>query len=151
MYCACDETKRIVALHDDYEVIETYIRNVEASYENSQKLHIGKIKKKKIKKLIDSDNLYLIRYADTYIQSGYLTCMELLSSQSIHDNRLCKDVLLKILECHSINDKERKSIERTVKVIDRLLQEAKEYTPSLKDLQIYESDYAQYVYKLDSM
>ena len=150
MYCVYDNTGNVIAFHDEYDVVETYLDNLKSSHDNLPDLHIGKIKKKKIKNVKDLDNLYLVRYADTYVQSEYLTCIELMSHQSIYDNKQCKDVLLKILECYPISNKERKSIERTVDIIDRLVKEAKEYTPTLNDLKSFEADYAHYLYNINN-
>jgi hypothetical protein len=136
----------VVAFHDELEVVETYVANAMRCNQNLPELHIGKIKKKKVKNMTEYDELYLVRYCDTYVQSGYLVYLEILSDQFIYDEKLCKDVLLRILECKDITDKERKSIERTVKVVDRVLQESKEFTPSLNELKKYESDYSPYMY-----
>lgn len=146
MYCVYDNSKNMIAFHDDLDVVETYKNNINISHPELPELHIGKIKKKKLKKIIDKDNLYLVRYSDTYVQSGYLMYLELLSDQHIYDNKLCKDVLLRILECKDITGKERKSIERTVEVVDRILQESKEFTPTISELQSYEADYYPYLY-----
>jgi hypothetical protein len=59
---------------------------------------------------------------------------------------MCKDVLLKILECEPLSNKERKAVEKTVEVVDRFLTEAREFTPTLNELKICESDYAPYIY-----
>lgn len=146
MYCVYDDNSNVIAFHDEYDVVSSYIYHVKVSNKETQELHIGKIKKKKIKNIIDYENLYLVRYGDTYVQSGYLDYLELISSQSIYDNQQCKDVLLKILECNPISDKERKAIEKTVDVIDKILTEAKEFTPTLSELKRCESDYAPYLY-----
>lgn len=146
MYCAYDTNNKIIAFHDEYDVVETYIRRIKTSNPESPDLHIGKIKKKKIKNITDLDSLYLVRFSDTYVQSGYIDYLEIISSQSIYDNKQCKEVLLKILECNPISNKERKAIEKTVDVIDRFLSEAKEFTPTLHELKICETDFAPYMY-----
>lgn len=147
MYCVYDNNKNIIALHDELYVVETYKSHVEKSHTEPPDLRIGKIKNKKIKKIIDYDDLYLVRYADTYVQSGYSDYLNIMTDQHIYDEQQCRDVLLRILECQvDITDKERKSIERTVKVIDRLLQDSKEYTPTLNELKSCEADYAPYFY-----
>ena len=146
MYCVYDNNDRVIAFHDEYDIVKTYVQRVKASHEDHPDLHIGKIKKKKVKNLQDYDDLYLVRYANTYVQSGYLVYLEMFSSQHIEDEQQCRDVLLKILECDIITGKERKHIERAVRVIDRLLEESKEYTPSFTELQGYEMDYSPYLY-----
>lgn len=150
MYCVYDNHKNVIAFHDDIDVVEAYVDRVnqthDRSHENLSELHIGKIKKKKIKKLTDLDDLYLVRYADTYVQSGYLVYLELLSDQYIHDEQHCKEILLRILECYDISEKERKSLERSVEVVDRILQESREFTPTLGQLKNFETDYAPYLY-----
>ena len=112
MYCVYDNNNNVIAFHDEYDVVSSYIYHVKISNQDSPDLHIGKLKKKKIKNVIDFDNLYLVRYGETYVQTGYLEYLELISSQSIYDNQQCKDVLLKILECNPISSKERKKFFR---------------------------------------
>ena len=121
MFCVYDENKSVIAFHDEYEVTELYLNHIKKSHpdQDLSNLHIGKIKKKKIKNLIDMDQLYLVRYADTYVQSGYLEYLELLSCQHIYDEKQCKDILLRILECNPLSSKERKNVEKTVEIIDR--------------------------------
>ena len=70
----------------------------------------------------------------------------MLSAQHIDDEQQCRDILLKILECDIITDKERKHVERAVKVIDRLLEDSKRFTPSISELKGYEMDYSPYLY-----
>ena len=146
MYCVYDNNKNIIAFHDDIDVVEAYVDRVNQSHDDPSELYIGKIKKKKLKHITDLDDLYLVRYADTYVQTGYLVYLELLSDQVIHDEQHCKDILLRILECYNISDKERKSLERSVEVIDRILQDSREFTPTLKQLKSCELDYAPYIY-----
>ena len=148
MYCVYDSNKQIIAFHDEYDVVESYIDHIHKSHKEEKipQLRIGKIKKKKIKHVIDLDELYLVRYADTYVQSGYLEYLEIMSSQHIYDEKMCKDILLRILECNPLSDKERKAVERTVEIIDRFLTESKEFTPTISELKMCEMDYAPYIY-----
>ena len=146
MYCVYDTGNNMIAFHDELEVVEKYKEYVKRSNPNLPDLYVGKIKKKKMKRIYNYENLYLVRYSDTYVQSGYLVYLEILSDQFIYDERYCKDILLRILECREITDKERKSIERTVKIVDRFLQESKEFTPSLDELKKFEADYSPYIY-----
>ena len=146
MYCVYDNNDRIVAIHDEYDITKIYVDHVKASHDDQHELHIGKIKKKKIKNMQDFDDLYLVRYANTYVQSGYLVYLEMLSAQHIDDEQQCRDTLLKILECNTITDKERKHLERAVKVIDRILEDSKKFTPSITELKSYEMDYYPYLY-----
>lgn len=149
MYCVYDTKNNVIAFHDDYDVVETYVNHVKKTHTGQEvipDLHIGKIKKKKVQHLTDFDDLYLVRYADTYIQNGYFLYLELMSKQHIYDEQQCKDVLLRMLECYRLTDKERKSIEKTVKIIDKVLMESKTFTPSLEELKSCEIDYAPYMY-----
>jgi hypothetical protein len=146
MYCVYDNNDTVIAFHDDFDVVELYVHNIKSSNPESPDLHIGKIKKKKAKTILDLDDLYLVRFGDTYVQSGYLEYLEIMSSQSIYDNKQCKDVLLRILECNPLTDKERKAVEKTVDIIDRILTESKEYTPTINNLKMCEADFAPYIY-----
>lgn len=146
MYCVYNEDEKIIAFHDDLEVVETYIRHLKNSNPGLYEMHVGKIKKKKLKNLQDFDNLYLVRYADTYVQSGFTAYLELVSSQYISDEKQCKEILLRILECRDLTDKERKRINKAVKIIDRFLGDSRKHTPTLEELQEYENHYYPYLY-----
>ena len=147
MYCVCDSNNRVIAFHDDYDVVETYVHHVVTSHKDGLvDLHIRKIKKKKAKKLEDYNDLYLVRYAHTYVQNGYIIFLEMFSSQIIEDNQYCRDVLLRILEHDNLEEKDIKHIKKAIKVVDRILEESKQYTPSYEELKSYEDDYYPYLY-----
>ena len=145
MYCVYDGNNRIIAFHDDLEIVTSYVHDIQHSHSDANDLQIGKIKKKKVKSTIDYYDLYLVRYGDTYVQSRYIDYADLVGGQCMYDNQQCRDTLLRILECDDISDKERKSIEQTVKIINRILDNDKKYTPTIQQLITYETEFSQYM------
>ena len=91
-FCYDDDEERIIALHDNKEVVEKYCELLK-EYHNVN-LSIGKIKKKAEDRIKNLDDLYLVRYGDTYVQSGYLLYLQMSSAQLIEDISKTKDVLL---------------------------------------------------------
>lgn len=145
MYCCYDESKeKIIALHDEYKIIKSYCDTIKKQHDIE--LKIAKIKNKKIKKITDYDDLYLVRYGDCYIQSGYLEYMDITTGQYIYDNTYCKDVLMRILELYDLSNSEIKNIKKTIKLIDKILKEDSEYTPLFSDLEKMKLDYEPYMY-----
>lgn len=143
MFCALDEKENIIAYHERKKVVESYIDNINRCH--GIILTIQKYKKEKeiSKNLPD---LYLVRYADTYVQTGYFLYMQLLSDQIDYDHEYARDILLRILEVSSLKKKDKKILEGAVKVLDKIIQEDREYTPSLDDLKSIKLDYDPYFY-----
>ena len=75
MFCAYDIEENIIAFHDSKKVVQKYIDTVFSIHKVELKL--GKIKKTSEWKILDKDDLYLVRFNDTYVQSGYLLYLEL--------------------------------------------------------------------------
>lgn len=144
MYCAYDKNKNIIAFHDKRRVVEKYIDSI-------FKLHhieliLGKIKKSSKYKLIDKDELYLIRYGNTYVQSGYLIYIELSQDQFIEDEQYATDVLYRLLETSRLTDKQSKKIEKAIKVMEDILKEDREFIPSFNTLEELKLNYDPYIY-----
>ena len=143
-FCYDDDEERIIALHDNKEVVEKYCELLK-EYHNVN-LSIGKIKKKAENRIKNLDDLYLVRYGDTYVQSGYLLYLQMSSAQLIEDISKTKDVLLRILELDDLSKKEIKSMERTVMCLTRIYDEQAKYTPTVKELSEIKNDFDPYFY-----
>ena len=146
MYAVYDEKAHVIAIHDEIDVIEKYVKSVYRCH--NVVLDFGKIKKSSLNKLEKYDDLYLIRYADTYVQSGYLQYVEFANSQFIEDDEYARDVLIRILEFSNLSKKESKKIKNAIKVINDILEEDREYTPSLDELKDLKLHYDPYIYSV---
>lgn len=148
MYVVYDKNYNIIAFHEDYDVCEEYVENVFKYNKNLEPgdLSIDKLKKKSKYKLENKDDLYLVRYANTYVQNGYLWYLEVLNGQLIDDDKYCLDVLKRILETSNISKDEYKVIKKAIVVVERLTDEDCCYTPSLDYLKRIKLDYDPYIY-----
>ena len=145
MFAVVDSECQIIAYHDYLDVVEKYIENVKKSHGDVD-LHISKIKKKHVS-LTGIEDLYLVRYADTYVQEGYMEYLALASDQFIYDYRYAKDILLKILEEYAeLNNKDIKTLKKATKIVDRILRDSETYTPDLTELKNLKLDYDPYIY-----
>jgi hypothetical protein len=144
MYCAYDDDKNIIAFHDSKKVVEKYIYDVYNA--NKVNLELGKIKKSSEYKLEGKDELYLVRFNDTYVQSGYLIYLQITMDEYVKEEQYAKDILLRMLEMDRLDKKQSKALGKAVEVIDEVLYEDSHYVPSLNILKRLKMDYDPYIY-----
>lgn len=147
MYCAYDDENNIIAFHDNKRAVETYINNV--YHHNDIALRMGKIKKEKRYILKGKDELYLVRYGETFIQSGYLDYISYSSLQLIEDNILAMDILYRLLETERLSKKENKTIRKAIEIMEEITKEDSEFTPSLSQLKEMKMNYDPYIYNMN--
>ena len=148
MYGAFDSDKKLIAFHDDKDVVDTYVISIKHYHDID--LTICKIKKNAMYKLNGKEDLYLVRYGSTYVQSGYVKYIQLASTQILDDDKYVLDVLYRILELEDeLTKKEGKIIYKAIQILERLVSKDKEYTPSYQELQRLKTDYDPYLYKYD--
>lgn len=148
MFVVCDESDNVIAFHDYLDVVEEYINNVKRTHPDAE-LHIGKMKKKRVVRM-HIDSLYLVRYAETYVQEGYVEYLAIMSDQYIYDYKYARDILLKILEDGFINKRERNILKKATKIVDNILYDSETYTPDLEELKNLKLDYDPYLYNFGS-
>lgn len=145
MYCVYDDEGHIIAYHEKKKVVTTYIDRI-------FRFHQIMLDYKKIKSeyedilLKGKEDLYLVRYADTYVQSGYLVYLQIVSDQVNYDHEYAKDVLCRILETAQLSKKDTKVLEKSIDILDKIIYEEAAYTPTIKELQRYKYDYDPYFY-----
>lgn len=142
-YIIYDEQQRVVAYTDDKEILEKYLFNIEKT--THKKYSFKKIKYKHIKNISEYDDLYLIRYGDTYIPNKYYKYMELCDTKE--ETRQVIDYLIRQLEQRELRDKKRKLVEKMILLIEKWYEEEKEYTPTNEELQNIEDHYKPYIEK----
>lgn len=144
MFVAYDDDKNIVAFHDSKRVVKQYIDDVMRC--NDLILSFGKIKKKEEELLSKLDELYLVRFGHTYIQSGYLVYVQLVSNQEYEDHEFARDILYRLLESKRIPNKEAKHIRKAICVLENIIFDEEYYAPSLSQLKQLKADYEPYLY-----
>lgn len=143
MFCVLDENENIIAYHENKSIVKKYVGNIYRCH--SILLTIKKYKKND-SIYTNLPDLYLVRYADTYVQAGYLLYIQLLSDQVDYDHEYVRDILLRILEITTLSKKEKKHLEKSVEIIDKMLANEKRYTPTIQDLKSIKTDYDPYFY-----
>lgn len=144
MFMSVDTRGKIIAMHDEKSVVEEYNSLIFRYH----KIHLDiiKAKKKSLKNKAYFDDLYLVRYGQTYVQAGYLTYIQLASDQMSEDMQFAKDILLRILEVNKLSNKESKTLTKAVNIMDRIIYEDERYTPSINELEHLKNDYDPYIY-----
>lgn len=144
MYISIDSSGKIIAIHDEKEVVEKY--NSMIYHFHKIRLDIIKTKKKNIANTDFYDDLYLVRYGETYVQAGYLTYIQLAYGPHYEDETYAKDILLRMLEINKLSNKDRKTLTKAVKILDKEIFSDSQYTPSLNELKRLKEDYDPYIY-----
>ena len=137
--------KKVIAFHDEKRVVKCYTDRVKSRYD--ERLVVCKVKKKDEKNINQLYDLYLVRYGDTYIQSGYMEYLQLADPQLEYDHQYAKDVLMKVLEIEDLNKKEKRAIKDSVTILEGLIDIDRKYTPTLEELQRLQDQYAPYIYE----
>ena len=131
-------SEKAIACHDSKKIIIKYRNYILRDNDEDEIVYkIYKIKKSELKKRVDINGLYLVRYGDTYVPYKYLDSLDVVASQIIYDNEYCIDILYKFLEEPALTDKDIKHIEKTIKIIEKYNKEAREYTPNEDILKNY--------------
>ena len=111
---------KIIAYHKKYEVVENYCEYISNHYDITSDI----VKIPKSTKIHEYDDLYLVRYGDSYIQLKYYEVAQEQDEELLYDLNITKDVLLRTLE-FTEDKKERKNIEKTLSVIERQISRIK--------------------------
>lgn len=143
-----NDTKEIIAYHEDEDVVEYYLDSVEDDKKDD--LSIIKIKKKYREEIIKKyDDLHLVRFRNTYVQSGYLIYIKLASQDILEDEEYARDILLRIIETQNIDKDKIKKLTKAIEVIEDLIDNDETYTPSYSELQRMRNHYDCYMYNKD--
>ena len=141
-YIIYNENNKVVAYTDDKEILETYLFNINKC--TGKQYSFKKVKYKRIKDNEDYDDLYLVRFNDTYIPSKFYKYMELEDS---NEGRRVVDYLMKNLEIRELSEKKRKLVEKMILLVEKWHTEDKEYTPDNEELEKLEDHYQPYLEK----
>jgi len=145
MYYVVENGKTIIAFHHEKRVVQKYCELLLQKYDDLN-LSINKEKNKKSYKRIEFDDLYLVRYKETFIQRKYIETLELYDNGYTDDFITVKDILLRIVQTYDIGKKDLKAIHKVIMLMEDLAKDEGSFTPSLKDLKEMESDMNYYIY-----
>ena len=111
---------KIIAYHKDKEVCEMYINGLD----DDDDYLIMKVKKEDIvdTDIVLSDDDYLVRYKDNYVQKKYLEYVDIMTDEFFYDGRITIDTLYKMCLDENLSKKERKILKKAKKIIDEAYQ-----------------------------
>lgn len=132
---ACHESKKVML-----EYKQSLIRDNEEDYDIHDDVYrILKIKKRELKNRVNINDIYLVRYGYTYVPYMYFESLDIMDSQILQDNDFCIDILYRLLEDPELTDKNINHIEKTIKILEKYNQQAREYTPNEDKLKYYKN------------
>lgn len=147
LFVVKNSNNTLVAYHEDLDVVNEYISNVKVSHPDTD-LIVGKMSEKYVKKKDPKHDLYLVRYSETYVQTGYVSYLEIESSQYIYDMRYVKEIIIRTIDQwkDDLNDKDIKHLKKTAKIFDDILFDAESFTPTLDELKGMQDHLESYMY-----
>lgn len=129
-----------VACHESKKIILEYKNSLLRDNDDTDSMYkICKIKKNELKNHVNIHDIYLVRYGYTYVPYVYFESLDVMDSQIFQDNEFCIDILYRLLENPDLKDKSIKHIEKTISILEKYNQEAKEYTPNEDKLKTYKN------------
>ena len=112
--------KRIVAIHDDNDVVEEFINN----QPNSDDFTMIKIKnKKKIRSMPEYEDLYLVICDGQYVPYELYDTLKQESDAGNYDLIRCKETLYRLIEDGGLSKKEMDYISKTLKIVSERISE----------------------------
>lgn len=144
MYCAVDDNKNLIAMHDNKEIVINYINRVYKIH--GTQLELIRVKKRSEYKLEKFNDLYLTRFNNQYIQVGYMDYAIIMENGIIEDYEFSRDILIRILETRKMSSKNKKNLKKVITFLELLINDDKDYIPSLDELKKVKLDYDPYIY-----
>ena len=144
MYCAVDDNKNLIAMHDNKENVINYINRVYKIH--GTQLELIRVKKRSEYKLEKFNDLYLTRFNNQYIQVGYMDYAIIMENGIIEDYEFSRDILIRILETRKMSSKNKKNLKKVITFLELLINDDKDYIPSLDELKKVKLDYDPYIY-----
>ena len=149
MYIVRDENGQIIACHDEKYVVKKYLNDLIRSHPDMQFPYT--IKKVKYKSLPNHirDETYLVRIGYTYVPYSFYDYMELTSSGPEEDLRYAKDILLRLEESDMLEKGDTKHVNKVIGILNSMLVNTLEYTPTIQELNRYKESYEPYKYEYE--
>lgn len=144
MFGLMDEKGKPIGFHNEKRIIKRYKKHYEE--ENDVSLLMFKISKNKLKKYRGLyEDLYLVKYGSTYIQSKYYYSHLLDVEPLIRDLEDAHDVIIRIIEFLDNSDKSE-TLSLALDIIDEEKKKIKHSTPPINELEERKMHYDEYRY-----
>lgn len=135
--------KKPIAFHDELKVVKRYRKGLLSDHNIDT--DIRQITRKKLKRIEDYRDYYLVRYGDTYIQSKFLMSANIDMKQIVYDFKYTKDILFRILEIpDDLTEEDKYHIEKVIEILMFKLDNVQGYTPTITELQSLQTMYDEY-------
>ena len=118
MYVVLDKKNRPVAFHDDYDVVKKYV--ISMTKDDLEIAHVGK---KKAKAFRDYNELYLVRYGDSYLTREMYDVMKQRNAPDAYNYQVAIDVLYRLVEEGYVDRKDEKHIQKSIEILERALED----------------------------
>lgn len=152
-YVAYDERKwgkitsnGIIAIHDTKKVIKKYIEGTRNRY-----YKIGRCDEKELEKIVNFEDLYLVRFSNTYVQVKFYHMIKDDHRQILQDFKECSDVLERILRCDDISIQDRKHVKKTILLLAEMIETEKSSIPDYEELKNMKSWYEECQYDMNKL
>lgn len=133
MFAVVKKEKRkivLIAYHNEKRVVKKYLESIK----DKDSLKILKTPNEWIEQQKDYEDLYLIRYGKTFVQCGYYEYIYEDYRTNLSELYLTKDVLMKLFEVGDFDQKEKRTISKTIQIIAEAIDNEEEAIPSLEEL-----------------
>lgn len=118
MYVVLNKDKLPVAFHDDYDVVRQYVISM-----TKDDLEIAHISRKKAKTFRDYNDMYLVRYGDSYLTRELYDVMKHRNGPDAYNYQTAIDVLYRLVEEGYVGAKDEKHIQKTIEILERALED----------------------------
>lgn len=145
MWCCYDDAM-LIAFHESHRVVRTYAQSILKHH--GIDLDLKKISNKRFyEENPNMQDYYLVKFYDTYIQSGYLLYEEIGYSkdQIVSECNQVVDILTKLLELYNLKKKEVRAVQLVIRLISRMKHSNDDYVPSMKELRRLKDQFEPYL------
>ena len=144
MYCVYDTYDVPQAFHKKLAVVKTYLHSLDIEKDGKYQFFIIEQKTKRIDPQILND-LYLVPYGDTFIQSGYIEYIQIASDRFVEQARDSISLWLSISQRSDLSHKEKKIIYKAVDILTNLYRHDISTVPPLRELKHMRDMYSEYL------
>lgn len=126
------ENSRLIGFHEEKRVVKHYMRSIQNRSEGF--LQIKQVNQKKIEKILDYQDFYLIRFGKTYIQFGYEEYVLDDYAVILAELYLAKDVLLKLQLKEKLSKSTKNGLQKTLLLLEEEIEAEEMMVPTLIEL-----------------